>query len=331
MDSCEVKGRDENELRRHVHANSVDRHVIRKLLKRFSFHALVKASALKHEVAFSIDDTIRSLDVPEEIISTLLCYLELHEKRYVECAKSFLMVVQCRLERQQKECPPLAMALALHKNKSGEDPNILEFPVIDVAAAMGWESGICKNKLKNLEWITVNNQSRRSSLSVQFSNLGFRLLAPGNLSDDELDAALDTLFNRVVDQEKKALLQLRAVHKSLMEITQPSFRSCISTDDSLIKNKVREYFNSSDPLVFVIEDQPKKFNEEQLISDIRALICMYRDNTFTGRSIARIFQGIQSPNYPATMWGRCKFWRSYLDIDFHTIVRIATLEIIKMR
>lgn len=49
------------------------------------------------------------------------------------------------------------MALALHKSKAGEDPNFLEFPVVEIASAMGWESGICKHKLKNLEWITGKN------------------------------------------------------------------------------------------------------------------------------------------------------------------------------
>lgn len=38
----------------------------------------------KHEIGFSIDETINELDIPEENISTLLCYLELHDQRYVK-------------------------------------------------------------------------------------------------------------------------------------------------------------------------------------------------------------------------------------------------------
>ncbi|KAJ8973798.1 hypothetical protein NQ317_002799 [Molorchus minor] len=107
-------------------ANSIDRHAIRKLLQKVLFRALVKENVRNMEVAFSIEQTVRALDVPEENISTLLCYLELHEKR-------------SRLERQPRNAP-LAMALAMHKEKNKDDPNVLEFPVIDVAAAMGWES-----------------------------------------------------------------------------------------------------------------------------------------------------------------------------------------------
>lgn len=51
---------------------------------------------------------------------------------------------------------PLAMALALYKKPDGDkgNSNVFEFPVVEVAAAMGWDSGICKHKLKNLEWTT---------------------------------------------------------------------------------------------------------------------------------------------------------------------------------
>lgn len=61
------------------------------------------------------------------------------------------------------------------------------------------------------------------------------------------------------------------------------------------------------------------------------MISMYRDNNFTARAIARIFHGIQSPNYPAVIWGRCKYWRAHLKSDFNAICKIATQEIIRMR
>lgn len=36
-----------------------------------------------HEGSFSVDTTVQTLDIPEENIATLLCYLELHEQRYI--------------------------------------------------------------------------------------------------------------------------------------------------------------------------------------------------------------------------------------------------------
>lgn len=124
-------GEDLNELRRHIYANSVDHHVIRKLLQRvfvpckclrmsqlfegvdFSENieggestvevssnteeALNEAEDRKkrdpvknqvhcpgHEVAFSVDETVNALDLPQENISTMLCYLELHHKQWIK-------------------------------------------------------------------------------------------------------------------------------------------------------------------------------------------------------------------------------------------------------
>ena len=61
----------------------MDRHVIRKLLQKVFVPCSCKGVCPKHEVAFSIEETVQALDVREENISTLLCYLELHEKRYL--------------------------------------------------------------------------------------------------------------------------------------------------------------------------------------------------------------------------------------------------------
>ncbi|CAH1962091.1 unnamed protein product [Acanthoscelides obtectus] len=333
-------GRDENELRRHIHANSIDRHVIRKLLQKVFLPCSCKGQCPKHEVAFSIEKSVRELDIPEENISTLLCYLELHDQKYIQLlspAYTHCKIISyggpLQIRKLAKDCPPLAMALALHKSSARDDPNVLEFPVVDVASAMGWESGICKHKLKNLEWTTVNNQPKRSPMNVQLSDLGFRLLAPGNLLNDQLDEALDTLHRRVGGQEQKALMQLRAIHKTLREVAKPTYRSCLEEveGDRTIKTKVREYFDSEDPLSVCGEMEAKPFDEEVVVKDVRALVSMYRDNSFTGRSVARIFHGIQSPNYPAVIWGRCRFWRSHIDKDFHQIVKIATREIIKLR
>ncbi|XP_060533000.1 ATP-dependent DNA helicase Q4 [Cylas formicarius] len=331
------QGRDENELRRHIHANSIDRHVIRKLLSKIFVPCACAGTCPKHEVAFSIEETIRALDIPEENVATLLCYLELHEKKYVEVLSP--AYTRCRivsyagpnqLTRASKDCPPLAMALAMYKGKNNED-NIVEFPVVEVASAIGWDSGICKHKLKNLEWTAENNAPKRSCLNVQFSNLGFRLLAPGNLPEKDLDEALDSLYTKVIKQEGMALKQLTAIHDTLVEVARETHSVLDPSKDERLKSKIREYFNSTDPLKSISEVKPRIVKKEQLVNDIHAMVSMYRDNQFTGRVIARIFHGIQSPNYPAVIWGRCKFWRSHIGEDFHEICRIASQEIIRMR
>lgn len=184
--------------------------------------------------------------------------------------------------------------------------------------------------------LSENNQPKRSKLSVQFSNLGFHLLAPGNLTDSELDEALDNLYERVKAEEKTSLMQLHALHTTLTSVAVSSFKVCITEEisekEKLLKSKIREYFESPKPLeLFCPEVETKPINEEQIVKDVCSLVCMYRENTFTGRAVARIFHGIQSPNFPAVIWGKCKFWRAHLGIDFNAICQIATKEILRMK
>lgn len=195
------KGEDKVELRRHIYANSIDRHIIRKLLHKIfkpcackkPEPATLKANAQDaiqadidalqginwndeveegssgnricpgHEICFSVDETINELDIPEENIATLLCYLELHDQRYVKAlSKAY---IHCKvlsyggpkaLKNAALKCPPLAMAIALdiRKGISHDNSTFIEFPVVDIASAIGWNSGVVKYQLKQLEWTT---------------------------------------------------------------------------------------------------------------------------------------------------------------------------------
>lgn len=253
------KGNDLSELRRHIYSNSIDRHVIRKLLRNVfipcscSQHLKGSVNSAEtnkelqglnfdtsddemdvslekgaeelqkpricpgHEVSFAIEETVQQLDIPQENIATLLCYLELHEQRYIKVLGN--AYVKCKilsyggpkhLKAVAKTCPPLAMAIALDmkNSKSVSELTSLEFCVVDVAAAIGWDSGVVKYQLKQLEWTTLDGKPKRSSISVSFSDLGFRIRSPGDLTDEELDSALDSLEKRTSSQEKTQLIQV---------------------------------------------------------------------------------------------------------------------------
>ena len=119
-----------------------------------------------------------------------------------------------------------------------------------------------------------------------------------------------------------------------MNVAGDTYMSClreeISENERLLKSEIREYFENPNPIEDVEDVEKKLVNEEQIINNIRQLIFMYKDNNFSGRAVARIFQGIQSPNYPAVIWGRCKFWRMFIKEDFNAIYKIATQEILKL-
>jgi len=67
-------------------------------------------------------------------------------------------------------------------------------------------------------------------------------------------------------------------------------------------------------------------------SDIRSFMFTNMDTAWTGRAVASIFHGIQSPNFPVKSWGRVyRFWRAHMDVDFGLLVKMATQEVIKLR
>nr|CAH7720784.1 unnamed protein product [Callosobruchus chinensis] len=147
-------GRDENELRRHIHANSIDRYVIRKLLQKSSCLVPAKESVPNMRLP-SLSRKQSGNSTYQRRIYLPCCVTWNYTTRIYRTFKSSLYTLQDYIVRRtpankksSQDCPPLAMALALHKTTASDDPNVLEFPVIDVAAAMGWDSGICKHKLK---------------------------------------------------------------------------------------------------------------------------------------------------------------------------------------
>lgn len=344
---------DKNELLKHIHANSIDRPTIRKLLSKVFIPCECirarkessNACCNGHEVGIPIDSTVEELDLPSENIATMLCYVELHPKQYIKFLNN--AYINCKISsyggpkkihEAAKSCRPLAMALLIENKK---DPSImsnsvLEFNVIEVAAAIGWESGVTKYQLKNLEWNTETGISRRSHLKVEFNTLGFRIRARGDLSSTELDSILDELHNSVVSQEKARLFQLEECNLAFRRLGNYSLESTTLSHEvllktsNILKDTIRNYFErDSLPANLTLAERP--LDVERVIPDVRALICTYKDCNFTGRSIARIFQGISSPNYPAIVWGRCKFWRSHLHEDFNGLIKIATQQIIQLK
>jgi len=47
----------------------------------------------------------------------------------------------------------MAIALQIRDKTFKEDSNIIEFSVTDIAAGIGWNSGVVKYQLKDLEWV----------------------------------------------------------------------------------------------------------------------------------------------------------------------------------
>lgn len=73
--------------------------------------------------------------------------------------------------------------------------------------------------------------------------------APGDLTEDELDEALDALFSRTQSQEISALQQLETINATLHKFSMQSVTQCLTSTDEMInksdqlKDDIRSYFN----------------------------------------------------------------------------------------
>ncbi|KAM4793921.1 ATP-dependent DNA helicase Q4-like [Cyanocitta cristata] len=212
---------------------------------------------------------------------------------------------------------------------------------------MAWESPLVKRSLRQLQW--DSQKGRKSGIAVEFLEFSFHFRAYGDLSCRELDAVGEFLHGRAVSREKAALRQLGRCFRAFQSV---AFQSCHPTApekeqlqrSSRLKELLREYFErdgaESDGNEEEEEEEeaknlgmtPLKDWEEQVRADIRHFLAAHPDEKFSGRAIARIFHGIGSPRFPAQIYGRDRrFWRRHLLLEFQSLSRLATEEILAWR
>ena len=350
-------GQDLNELRRHIYANSVDEQTVRKLLD-FVFErntsdddAFIKHDQKYKEVAVPLEKMVESLDLPEENISTLLCYLENDPKhRWIKLLNPVYShcKVRCyggpkQLRVAANKSPPLAAAIAIAR-KSGRLPGHtaqFEFPVVEVSARMGWDSGVVKRELKNLQWTRAPGGSwKKSGVLVEFSELALHFEAVRDLSAEDRDYLKTYLHDRSLQREKTELYDLQRVFRSFNSVASQSYKECAEEASTALsdklKNFVSEYFGER---VKTFEDLTKRrppplspHDEARVKAEVMQFVGTHSDHRWHGRAVARVFHGIGSPCFPATQWGRVhRYWRSHLQIDFNVLCRLAREAILSSR
>uniref|UniRef100_A0A3B4BDL0 DNA 3'-5' helicase n=1 Tax=Periophthalmus magnuspinnatus TaxID=409849 RepID=A0A3B4BDL0_9GOBI len=301
-----------------------------------------------HERAIPVQQTVETLDITEEGVETLLCYLELHPQRFVELLHPTMS--QCKiacydgprqLQKLTKVCPPVAVVLA-RMRMMGERVEVLdqvEFDVVEVADTMGWQLPLVKRGLRQLQWM-----GGRSGVMVEFSAPSFYFRSYGDLSDEEMDQVCHFLHNRVQSQETTQLYQLASCFKAFKSVAYQRVTSCVDDLDEsrslLLKSLLSEYFEKRRDQVKACYNNELLLNvvfqlfdwEGQIRADIRSFLANRSDERFTGRAVARILHGIGSPCYPAITYGKDRrYWRKYIQFDFNQLIRLATQEIIQFK
>ncbi|XP_028820256.1 ATP-dependent DNA helicase Q4 isoform X2 [Denticeps clupeoides] len=311
-----------------------------------------------HERAIPIQETVEALDISEEGLETLLCYLELHPQQWVELMHPTLSICKMtcyggpqQLRKLTKLCPPVAVALARMRmaGQKVEACDSLEFDVVELSDTMGWQMLMVKKGLRQLQWGSGSfGGTGRSGVHVEFSGLSFYFRSYGDLTAEEMDRVCAFLHGRVVAQEKTQLYQLEACFRAFRSVAYRTCDSCLDRLDEerspRLKRLLGDYFEKRRERNFGEELQPYEDDddslnrykmrdwEEQVRADVRSFLSARSDERFSGRAVARVFHGIGSPCYPAQTYGRDRrYWRKYIRFDFNQLIRIATQEIIRTK
>ncbi|XP_058421163.1 ATP-dependent DNA helicase Q4 [Diceros bicornis minor] len=373
------QGEDLRELRRHVHANATDFLAVKKLVQRAfppcpcaqwsseqkgghseergSARAPVAMSAqeatarcLGHDRALLVQPTVQALDMPEEAIETLLCYLELHPRRWLKLLAPTYAHCHLRclgdptqLQALACRCPPLAVYFARQPpENTGGNSSSVEFDMVQLADSMGWELAPVRQALRQLQWDPEprTGAPRATGVLVEFRELAFHLHSPGDLTAQERDQICDFLYSRVQAREREALACLRRSFWAFHSVAFPSCGPCLEQPDeersTRLKALLSHYFEEEEAgegLGGMEDPEPGQARlqdwEDQVRQDIRHLLSSWPEQQFSGRAVARIFHGIGSPCYPAQVYGRDRrFWRRYLHLSFHALAHLATEEIL---
>ncbi|XP_045060831.2 ATP-dependent DNA helicase Q4 isoform X2 [Desmodus rotundus] len=368
------QGEDLRELRRHVHANATDFLAVKKLVQcvfppcscaqrlseqeggvRQERHLSKQpnreqtARCQGHWRALPVQPTIQALDMPEEVIETLLCYLELHPQHWLEllaptyaCCRLRCPGGPTQMQALASRCPPLAACLAQQppENTDGGS-SFVEFNMVELVDSMGWELAPVQKALFQLQWDPEPRTGvpRDTGVLVEFSELAFHLHSPGDLTAQEKDQICDFLYDRVQAREQEALACLRLEFQAFHSVAFPSCRPCLEQPDedrsTRLKALLSHYFEEESPGVEEGAQGPEPGQaelqdwEDQIRRDIRHFLSLWPEQQFSGRAVARIFHGIGSPCFPAQVYGRDRrFWRKYLHLSFHALMHLATEEIL---
>lgn len=247
----------------------------------------------------------------------------------------------------------------------------MTFSVVKVASCMGWESRVLRTELLALQHNDHASSSAPTkggargwcgrtgtTVVVEMGGAAFHLVSPGDLTPDERERVIRGLRDKVSDQETRDVEKLQLLHAVLESVatethsTPPSQEAdsgchdgsiSPSASEARLREIIARYFSAEGLRDDDLEELGLPSSERRRVSispeeeeligrDVASLVTRFSEQDFTGRAVARIFHGITSPRFPALVWaGQRAFWRKHLHMEFNTLLRIATTNILQLR
>lgn len=301
-----------------------------------------------HQVALPIDELVEQLDIKEETILTLLCYLQSAKK--VKLLQNCFKYCNIRsykggnyLQDLAKK-NPLVERILKQTGTNSFNSNELTVEVSQLCQDLDQDYDVVRPQLKRLEWQIdeYGTFKAKSGISIEFETKSFYVKRKCIVDESELDELIDHLWERVRAQMNFSHSNFKALYRIVSENAFRSVHEYLHSDQMETKsNSLKELFNryfnnrldldeftQNAKLDYETNQNPE--SEKHAVANIKKFIYTYEKETkLTGTVIARIFHGISTPKYPAEVWGRNRnFWRAHLDIEFERLTKLCTQQLL---
>ncbi|KAA0185919.1 ATP-dependent DNA helicase Q4 [Fasciolopsis buskii] len=230
----------------------------------------------------------------------------------------------------------------------------------------GWRPSTVRQEVKNLEWHSSAGSGAgpdRTGIRIQLSDWSWWFwIHHVPVREDLLEDCLKSLIHRLRTVETAGLNSLDQLTHVLAHVARPQFdqiypdQSSVSSTDlemviqdreersSAVHKLIQTHFQTTrtDPYTALSSDSktlleffwPPPVTDSQLQcvrSTIRDFLATHGPSLgeqISGRSLANLFHGISSPQFPVTIWARNNHvWRKHLDVDWPQLNKIASEEL----
>ncbi|KAG9446654.1 hypothetical protein H6P81_012782 [Aristolochia fimbriata] len=305
-------------LRSFSYSEGVDEYVINKLLNQvFSDNVMLPESVC----SLVKESASRKFDMKEEVILTILTYLELGEVQYLRllphlnktCALQFHKILPDLVSRKDD-----LVAAILKKSDIKQGNYVFDLPTvantakITVTNLLDW-----LQKLKTLGEITYEMKDPAFSYTIVHK-------------PDDICSLTSQLTRWLSEVESSKVKKLDTMYDAAMFAA----KECKGADGCnefvhthCLQRKISNYFGG------VYDACDNNFSSKTgskspfLRADIKVFLQSNSHTKFTPRAVARIMHGVSSPAFPSAAWSKSHFWGRYSQIDFPVVMEAAKVEL----
>ncbi|KAG6541292.1 hypothetical protein Mapa_017345 [Marchantia paleacea] len=313
-------------LRSLAHSEGVDEYAVGKILSRI-FSGKQESSKVGNPCSIIIETAAKEFDMKEEVLDTVLSYLEVGDVQYVKSVSK--LNVTCTLSFHRSSPASLAersshVAAILKRSQEKQGRYMIDLLALATHLQISiFDMQFELRRLQSAGEITCEYGDPALCFTVTRFPEDIRLLT--SAITKRLNGVENCKVRKVDAMYAAALAAVRRRNEGVFEESNSS----LSSEQASFQNTIKIYFDEDEGSL-PSQDLPSVIEPSRnfLRADIKDFVRTNKHVNLTGRAIARIFYGIWSPAYPYSDWCKNHSWGKYEGVDFGAIKEIATAELL---